>query len=88
MQVFIVGPTIAVCAYLLSPLSQIELLFIGLAWILILITELQNSSFEEALDLLHPKLDERVKRSKDMAAGATLLAGLFLVFVLCGVAFF
>jgi len=88
MQVFAIGPAIGVCAYFLSPLSQLEILFIGLAWALILITELQNSALEEALDRLHPELDDHIKRSKDMAAGSTLLSGMFLLFVLIAVGLF
>lgn len=72
--------TVAVAA--LRPLSQAEILFLGLAYTLILITELQNSSFESALDHLHPELHDKIGRSKDMAAGAVFSAGLFLVFVL------
>lgn len=47
-----------------------------------LITELQNSSFELALDRLHPELHDTIGKSKDMAAGAVLTAGFFLIFVL------
>ena len=65
-----------------QPLSQTEYLFLGLGWVLILITELQNSSFEAALDRLHPEQHDDIGRSKDMAAGAVLTAGFFLVFVI------
>jgi diacylglycerol kinase len=57
-----------------SPLAAWEWLFIILCWALILITELQNSALEEALDKIHPELNENIGRSKDMAAGAVLLA--------------
>ena len=66
----------------LQPLSQTEFLFLGLAYTLILITELQNSSFEAALDHMHPEHHDNIGRSKDMAAGAVFSAGLFLIFVL------
>lgn len=72
--------------YFFSPLSQTEFLFLGLAWVLVLITELQNSSFEEALDHLHPELHDKIGRSKDMAAGAVLIAGFFLLFVMLVIA--
>ena len=73
---------IGLFSYWQWPLTKIELLFLGLAWILILITELQNSSFESALDHLHPEVHESVRISKDMAAGAVLIAGFFLLFVM------
>ena len=62
---------------LLKPLAAWEWLFLGLGWTLILITELQNSALEEALDRIHPERHENIGRSKDMAAGAVLLAFLY-----------
>lgn len=73
---------VTIAVYLLQPLSQTEILFLGLAYTLILITELQNSSFEAALDHMHPDHHVNIGRSKDMAAGSVFSAGLFLVFVL------
>ena len=81
-QVISITSAIAVAVYLLKPLNQTEILFLGLAYVLILITELQNSSFEAALDRMHPEHHDEIGRSKDMAAGAVLTAGFFLVFVL------
>jgi diacylglycerol kinase len=74
--------------YFFKPFAQTEIFFLGLAWTLILITELQNTSFEEALDRLHPELHESIGRSKDMAAGAVLIAGFFMVFVMVSIVFF
>lgn len=70
-----------VSAFLL-PLTQTEVLFIVLGYLLILITELQNSALESALDKIHPELHNNIKHSKDMAAGAVLLAAMFLFLVL------
>jgi diacylglycerol kinase len=69
-----------------GPLSHLELFALVLAWMLVLITELQNSSFETALDRLHPEEHAYIGKSKDMAAGAVLLAGVFTVFVVCLIA--
>ena len=66
---------------LLFPLTVHDALFLFLAWFMIMITELQNSAIEAALDRLHPELHDSIKQSKDMAAGAVLLAGLFLLLV-------
>lgn len=73
---------ITIAIYFSKPLTQVEILFLGLAYTLILITELQNSTFEAALDHMHPEMHDNIGRSKDMAAGAVFSAGLFLVFVL------
>jgi diacylglycerol kinase (ATP) len=73
---------ITVALFFFSPLTTAEVLFLILAYILILITELQNSALEYALDHLHPDTHDSIGRSKDMAAGAVLLAGIFLLIVL------
>lgn len=70
-----------------KPLSGQELLFIILAYALVLITELQNSALEAALDRLHPEIHDHIKHSKDMAAGAVLTAGIFLLCVLIVIGF-
>lgn len=72
-----IGIFLLAFAILLSPLTEIEYLFLFLSWMLILITELQNSAFEEALDRLHPEAHEKIGRSKNMAAGSVLLAAFF-----------
>ncbi len=81
-QVYSIGLIVALVIYYLKPLSSIELLFLVLAYFLILITELQNSALEVALDHLHIDKHPAIGKSKDMAAGAVLLAGLFLFITL------
>ena len=73
---------IALFIFFMNPLSQTEYILLGFAWVLIVITELQNTAIENALDRLHPEQHESIGRSKDMAAGAVLMAGLFLIFVM------
>lgn len=73
--------------YFTRPLSEVETFFLVLAFFMVLITELQNSAYEEALDRLHPDIDESIGRSKDMAAGAVLLAGLFFLIVVLYIIF-
>jgi undecaprenol kinase len=81
-QFYIGGIILTLILTVFFPLTLIEVLFAVLAWVLVLITELQNSAFEAALDHLHPELHQEIGKSKDMAAGAVLLAGLFALFVL------
>ncbi|MFN3692640.1 MAG: diacylglycerol kinase [Candidatus Paceibacteria bacterium] len=82
LQWYGVGSVIAFAIIMLTPISATELLFLVLAYFLILITELQNSALEYALDHLHPETHDNIGRSKDMAAGAVFLAGLFLTIVI------
>ncbi len=76
------GAFITVVCFFLWPLTDSELLFITLSWVLVIITELQNSSFEAALDRIHPEMHDSIGKSKDMAAGAVLTASAFMLFVL------
>lgn len=73
--------------YFITPLDKFEFLFILLACALILITELQNSAIEAALNRLHPELHESIKQSKNMASGAVLTAGIFLATTLVAIAY-
>jgi diacylglycerol kinase len=52
-------------------------LAIGLVWC----AELLNTAIEELCNLVHPGKDERVRRIKDAAAGAVLVAALAAVAV-------
>ena len=63
--------------YVVRPITEIEMFFLALAWILILITELQNTSIETALDTLHPEHHTNIGNSKDIAAGAVLCSFVF-----------
>lgn len=81
LQVVAGGVIVLIVSYVFHPLSELEAFFLLLSWVLVLITELQNSSFEAALDKIHPELHDQIGKSKDMAAGAVLTAGLFALFV-------
>lgn len=80
-QLYGILTILLVVFYFIKPLTETEFLFVILGYTLILITELQNSALEVALDHLHPTLHDQVGRSKDMAAAAVLLAGVFLLVV-------
>lgn len=77
------GFTVAVVVLAYAwPVSPTECLFLVLGWTLVLITELQNSSVEASLDHLHPDRHDAIKVTKDMAAGAVVLAGGFYALVI------
>jgi undecaprenol kinase len=67
--------------YVMWPLTETELFFLILAFVLIIITELQNTSFETALDRIHPEQHDYIGKSKDMAASAVLMAGIFALVI-------
>ena len=81
-QLYGIGAVVIAALYVFSPLTKEEFLFIVLAYVLILITELQNTALEIALNRLHPEQHVGIGTSKDLAAGAVLLAGIFLLVVL------
>lgn len=87
-QVILLGLAVGLTAYFAWPLSTTQALLLVLAYILVLLTELQNSALEEALDHLHPTQHDRIGRTKDMAAGSVLLAGVFALAVILAVLFF
>jgi diacylglycerol kinase len=80
-QFFAGGLFVVAFWFLLRPLRDIEVMLLIFSWLLILITELQNSAFEHALDKLHPERHDKIGRGKDMAAGAVLTAGFFALCV-------
>ncbi len=84
-QLYGIGLLLAIAFMIFAPLNHTEGMFLILAYVLILITELQNTSLEYALDHLHPDIHPNIGRSKDMAAGAVLLAGVFLIVVLTSI---
>jgi diacylglycerol kinase len=86
---FIAGGLGLLCLYFVfGPFSPREQLLLIFCWFLIMVTELQNSAIETALDRLHPERHEAIGRSKDLAAAAVVWAGIFgcvsLAFVLVG----
>jgi len=81
-QVVLIGLALIGVGYLAQPLSQFDVFALMLAYGLVLITELQNSALEEALDHLHPELHDRIGRTKDMAAGSVLLAGFITIAII------
>jgi len=81
-QIYLGATILFIVGVWFTPISSLEILLIVLAYALVLITELQNSAVETALDRIHPDLDDSIRKTKDMAAGSVLIAGLFLLFTL------
>ena len=71
-----------VILYFFNPLTVFEFFFLSTAAMFVIITELQNSAFEHALDRSHPEKHDSIKHSKDMAAASVLLAALYALMIL------
>jgi len=80
LEVF-AGVFVALFAWYFSPLRAYEFLFLALGYALILIAELINTAFEQALERLHPERHELIGVSKDIASGAVFFAVVFMVLV-------
>ena len=75
------GFCVAAFVFLFWPLRVYEMVFVVLAYALILMTELINTAFEQVLERLHPERHELIGIGKDIASAAVLIAFLFLAFV-------
>lgn len=56
--------------------SKLEFLFLVFAIVLVIITELINTAIEKTIDMVSPEYNRLAEISKDMAAGAVLVAAL------------
>lgn len=74
-QIIFGFPIVVAIIYMGWPLSELEWWLVGASYAFILITELQNSAIETALDHIHPEHHESIGHSKDMIAGSVLIAG-------------
>jgi diacylglycerol kinase len=75
------GGAVFLFMFLFWPLRIYEFLFLILSYILILMTELINTAFEQILERLHPERHELIGRGKDIACAAVFMAFLFLSFI-------
>ncbi len=63
--------------YFLFNLSLNELLLLIFCWFFVMVTELQNTAMEVALNKIHPERDKEIGLSKDLASGAVIWASIF-----------
>jgi diacylglycerol kinase len=72
---------VALSSALLLHISKVEILFIILAIILVIMTELINTAIEQTVDLAMPNQHPVAKIAKDLAAASVLVAAAFAVAV-------
>lgn len=71
---------VSISAYLLG-LKSVDWMVLILCFALVLSLEALNSAIEYTLDLLHPEQHPLVKKAKDVAAGAVLIAAIASIFI-------
>jgi diacylglycerol kinase len=67
--------------YVHQHLNRFEWAILWLAMGLIFVSEALNTALEKALDTLHPEKNPGIGMSKDMAAGASLVASMIGIIV-------
>jgi diacylglycerol kinase (ATP) len=75
-------PAYLLLGWLLWPMPSFEILFFVGSYLNILRTELLNTSIEFVLNHLHPENHDNIKRAKDTASGAVLVAFMMATIVL------
>lgn len=68
--------------FLMWPLTKTEFVLLSLSYLLILTTELINTSLEKILEKVHPEFDEAVGMGKDIASAAVLMTIIFAIIVM------
>ncbi|OGZ08603.1 MAG: hypothetical protein A3D65_05135 [Candidatus Lloydbacteria bacterium RIFCSPHIGHO2_02_FULL_50_13] len=74
-------PAYLAIGWYFAPLSHWEALILIFSYLLILIVELINTTFETMIDHLHPHEHATVGKSKDIASAAVFVAFLFAFLV-------
>jgi len=78
-QIFLFCVALVLAVVLDISLVQLAVLLVTSAAVLTM--ELINSSLEALADVVHPDFDERIQKSKDMAAGAVLIVSLVALLI-------
>lgn len=76
----------AVILMLVLDITVVEALLVTLAMVLVICSELINTSIEKTLDMIQPERHPLAKAAKDCAAAAVLLFAVFAILV--GIAVF
>lgn len=81
LEIVLGAPIFAVIAWLLRPMTSVEVILLWGSYLLILIVELLNTAIERLLERLHPEEHELIAAAKDIAAAAVLVAFVFAALV-------
>lgn len=75
-RVQLIATVFVVVFGIVLPLTRYEAIIIALLVVLVLLLELLNTAVERMLDVIKPRLSERVEAVKDIMAAMVLLASL------------
>ncbi len=74
LRVHVAIACLAILMGVLCNISTVEWLSLSISIFFVLVTEMMNTAIESTIDLVQPDVHPLAKRSKDIAAGAVLLA--------------
>lgn len=81
IKVQIVVSTLVIIAGIILKLNYIEFIFIVIAIMMVIITEMINTAIEVTVNLITDKYHELAKIAKDVAAGAVVLAAINAIII-------
>jgi diacylglycerol kinase len=85
-KIHAISALLAVAMGLLFQITMYEWLWISLAIAFVMVAELINTSIESLANLVSPEYHSLIKKTKDAAAGAVLIAAIFAL--ICGIIIF
>jgi diacylglycerol kinase (ATP) len=78
-RIHLLAAIIAVVTGIVLKINSLEWCLLAIVIGLVFITELLNSSIETIADIIDPELNEKIKKSKDYAAGSVLISAIIAV---------
>ncbi|NLC05574.1 MAG: diacylglycerol kinase family protein [Erysipelothrix sp.] len=72
---------VVITVFLYLRISLLDWLIVLNAMTLVIVSEVLNSSIETLSDVVSPHLDEKIRKVKDIAAAAVLIASLYALIV-------
>jgi len=79
--IHIFAAVVVILLGLVCDLKNTEWLIIVLTIALVMTTEIVNSAIEQLIDFVHPEINKKAGRIKDISAGAVLLSAIAAVFI-------
>jgi diacylglycerol kinase len=78
-RIHTVAAILALCLSAVLKISTTEWILVFFCIAFVLVVELLNTALEKLSDVVHPDIHPGIKKVKDIAAGAVLIAALFSI---------